>query len=144
MRSLQKNRIAYTLALAAMALVIGCGGDDDSDSNNADRYEGTEAEVAAVVDDFVQAGRDGDIAKICEEIFAEQLKSNIERASQQSCQSEVEGNIPEDDFELEINSLQLDGENAATVNVTDHEDVDSTLHIERVEGTWRIAAVTDG
>ena len=131
---------ACAATLCAMAIAVGCGGDDDV-NNNADNYEGTEAEVAGVVDDFANAGRDGDGTKICEEIFTAELTSNVERESGQSCPSEVEDHLPEDEYELEIDTLSIDGD-AATAAVTDQDDNSSVLHIEKVDDVWRIARVT--
>ena len=142
MRRSRVRGTAYVAALCAMAIAAGCGDDDDV-NNNADDYDGTEAEVASVVDDFANAGRDGDGTKICEEIFSTQLADNIERESGQSCPSEVEENLPEDDYELEIDTLAIDGD-TATVAVTDQDDNSSVLHIEKVDDAWRIARVTAG
>ncbi len=124
-----------------MAIAAGCGGGDDDVNNNADDYEGTDAEVAGLVDDFANAGRDGDGTKICEDIFTSELASNIERESGQSCPSEVQDNLPEGDYELEVDSLAVDGD-AATAEVSDQDDNSSTLHIERVDDAWRVARVT--
>jgi len=140
MRRSRVKRAAYVAALCAMAIAAGCGGDDDV-NNNADNYDGTEAEVANVVDDFANAGRDGDGTKICEDIFTTELAGNIERESGQSCPSEVEDNLPEDEYELEIDTLAVDGD-TATAAVTDQEDNSSVLHIEKVDDVWRIARVT--
>jgi hypothetical protein len=140
------KRIAYAVAavvvVVAVVLLIAGGGDDDV-NNNADRYEGTEAEVATVIDDFANAGRDGDGEKICDEIFTAQLASNIEREAGQSCPTEVEENLPEDEYELEVDTLEVDGDNA-TVAVTDQDDNTSVLHISKVDAIWRIARVTPG
>jgi hypothetical protein len=124
-----------------MAIAAGCGGDDDDVNNNADDYDGTDAEVAGVVDDFANAGRDGDGAKICEDIFSTELSDNIEREAGQSCPSEVEENLPEDEYELEIDTLEVAGD-TATVAVTDQDDNNSVLHIEKVDDAWRVARVT--
>ena len=94
-----------------------------------------------MVDDFANAGRDGDGTEVCEEIFAAELASNLEEEAGQGCPSEVEENLPEDEYELEIDSLEVDGD-AATVGVTDQDDNSSVLHIERVDADWRIARVT--
>jgi len=131
------------LALSAAVVAIGCGGDDDDVNNNADNYDGTDAEVAAVVDDFANAGRDGDGAKVCDEIFAEELSANVEEEAGQSCASEVEDNLPEGDYELTIDTLQVDGDKA-TVGVTDQEDNKSVLHFERTDSEWRVTRVTAG
>ena len=133
----------YVAALCATAIAVGCGGSDDDVNNNADDYDGQDAEVATLVDDFANAGRDGDGTKICEDIFATELKDNIEREAGQSCPSEVEDNLPEDEYELTIDTLEVKGD-TATVAVTDQDDNSSVLHIEKVDDAWRIARVTPG
>ena len=135
------RRVAYFVAVSAAAVACGCGGDDESVNNNADNYEGTEAEVASVVDDYGNAGRDGDGATICEEIFSDDLRSEIEKASEQSCPSEVEDNLPEGEFEVEIDSLDV-GEDTATVAFTDQDDNRSVFQIERGDAGWRVTGIT--
>jgi hypothetical protein len=130
----------YVAALCAVGIAAGCGGDDDV-NNNADSYDGTDAEVAGLVDDFANAGRDGDGTKICEDLFSKELKDNIEREAGQSCPSEVEDNLPEDEYELKVDTLDVQGD-TATVAVTDQDDNSSVLHIEKVDDAWRIARVT--
>ena len=141
MRALRTKRIAWVAALATAAIAVGCGDDDDDVNNNADNYSGTDAEVAGLVDDFANAGRDGDGTQVCEEIFAAELAANVEQEAGQSCPSEVEENLPEGDYELEIDSLEVDGD-TATVGVTDQGDNSSVLNVERADGDWRIARVT--
>jgi hypothetical protein len=135
------RRLAYVAAVSAAAVAIGCGGDDEDVNNNAENYDGTDAEVAGLVDDFANAGRDGDGTKVCEEIFTSQLAANVEREAGQSCPTEVEENLQEDEYELEIDSLQVDGD-TAEVGVSDQDDNSSVLHIENADGAWRIARVT--
>jgi hypothetical protein len=137
------RRFTSLLALSATVVAIGCGGDDDDANNNADDYDGTDAEVASLVDDFANAGRDGDGDQVCDEIFTEELAGNVEQEAGQSCASEVEDNLPEDDYELTVDSLEVD-DDTATVGVTDQDDNESVLHVERVDGDWRVARVTPG
>lgn len=136
-------RMACAVALAGAALAAGCGDDDDDVNNNAARYEGEEAEVAGLVDDFAQAAREGDGAQICEQIFAKPLAQNVERESGQTCETEVETNLEEGEYELEVDSLQVDGD-AATAAVTDQADRKNVLHIQRIDADWRIVRVTEG
>jgi hypothetical protein len=142
MRAGQMTRFTSLLAVSAAFVAIGCGGDDDV-NNNADNYDGTDAEVASLVDDFANAARDGDGEQVCEEIFTEELAKNIEKASGQSCASEVGDNLPEDEYEVTIDSLEVD-DDTATVGVTDQADNESVLHIQRLDGDWRVARVTSG
>ena len=136
------KRFTSLFALSAAVVAIGCGGDDDV-NNNADNYDGTDAEVASVVDDFANAGRDGDGEKVCDEIFTENLAKNIEQEAGQSCATEVEDNLPEGDYEITIDSLEVE-DDTATVGVTDQDDNASVLHIQRADGDWRVARVTPG
>lgn len=136
------RRFTSLVALAAAVVAIGCGGDDDV-NNNAENYDGADAEVASVVDDFGNAGRDGDGDRVCGEIFTEELAGNVEEESGQSCASEVEDNLPEDDYELTVDSLDVE-DDTATVGVTDQDDNESVLHLERADGDWRVARVTPG
>jgi hypothetical protein len=142
MRPTHRKRTLFVALLSASALAAGCGGDDDV-NNNADDYDGTEGEVAQVVDDFANAGRDGEGDKICEEIFDEELTQNVEKEAGQRCPTEVEENLPEDEYELEVDTLEVDGD-TATVGVTDQDDNKSVLHIEKVDDAWRITRVTPG
>ena len=133
-------RIAYLGALVGATLAVGCGGGDD-DESNADRYEGDERDVAAVVDAFAQAGHDGDGAKVCEEVFADALTRNVEREAEQSCEAEVEENLPRDEYELEVDAVDVTG-TTATANVTDQDDNRSVLHMVKTGDEWRILRIT--
>ena len=137
------RRLAYLVAVSAAAVAIGCGGDDENVNNNADDYEGTDAEVAGLVDDFANAARDGDGTRVCEEIFSPELADNVEQEAGQSCPTEVQANLEEGEYELEIDSLEVEGD-AATVGVTDQEDRSNVLHIRRIDAAWQIVSVTPG
>ena len=134
-------RLACFGAMIGAALAIGCGGDDDGGGGNADRYEGDERDVAAVVDDFAEAGRDGDGARVCEEVFAAALTRNVERESEQTCETEVEENLPEGEYELEADEIDVNGL-SATADVTDQDDNRSVLHMVKTGDEWRILRIT--
>lgn len=132
-------RTAYVGALVGVSLVIGCGGGDDK-STNADRFEGDDRDVAVVIDDFAEAGRDGDGTRVCDEIFDESLKRNIEREAKQSCASEVQDNLPKDKYELDVDTIEIKGK-SATVTVTDQDDNKSVLVMTKTGDDWRIFRV---
>jgi hypothetical protein len=134
--------MASLVALCATALVVGCGGDDGDDvNNNADNYSGTEAEVAGVVDDLANAARDGDGSEVCDEIFTPEFAEFVENEADQTCASEIEENVPEGEYELEIESLEVD-DDTATAGVTDQDDNETVLHLERVDGDWQVTRFT--
>ena len=131
-------RLAYFGAIALASVAVGCGGDDDNGSGGGD-----EDAVAAVVADFAKAGHDGDGEKICVDIFAPELTENVRRAAKQSCPAEVQENLPEGEYELTVDSLEVDGDNA-TVSVTDQKDNSSVMHLVKTDDEWRILRITDG
>ena len=130
------------VGIQATALAVGCGGDDDPESN-ADRYEGTEREVAALIDEFAEAGRDGDGERVCEEVFTTALARNVAREADQPCPDEVEENLPEGEYELTVDSIEVKND-AATVHVTDESDNESLLTLVNDNGEWRVLRVTEG
>ncbi len=134
-------RLAYRAALAGTILAIGCGGGDDGNGEAGD-YSGEEAEVAAVIDRLAEAGRAGDGQRVCDEVFALPLARNIERESGQSCADEVEENVPEGEYELTIDRLELE-DDAARVTVTDQADNQSAMHLVRTDDEWRVLRVTE-
>ena len=130
-----------SLAAVVATLAAGCGGDDEK--TNADRFEGDEADVAAIVDDFAEAGREGDGDRVCGEIFSEELANFVQRAAKQDCAAEVEENLPEDEYELTVDSVKVKG-TAATVSVTDQDDNRSVLHMQKDGDDWRVIRLTPG
>jgi hypothetical protein len=133
----------FAAALSAGVLAIGCGDDGDDVNNNADNYDGTDAEVAGLVDDFANAGRDGNGDAICEDYITSELAANIEDQAGQSCPTEFQEELEEGEYELEIDSLEVE-DDTATVGVTDQEDRSSVLNVERADGAWRISSFTSG
>ena len=133
-------RLAYLGAVAAASLAVGCGGGDDDDGNNADRFEGAEREVAALLDDFAEAGRDGDGARVCEEIFAVALARTVEKEAQQSCESEIQDNLREGEYELEVESIEVKGQ-TATANATDQDGNRSAFHAVKSGDAWRLLRI---
>ena len=142
MRALQSKGFLGLLgvAVAVVVIVVLLVGDGDDVNNNAENYDGTDAEVAGLVDDFANAGRDGDGTKICEELLTPDLADFIEQEADQSCPSEIQGELEEGEYELEIDSLKVDGD-TATVAVTDQKDRRSVFHMERDDAGWRIARI---
>jgi len=130
-------------SILAAAAAVGCGGGDDDPEKNADRYEGDEAEVAALIDDFAEAGRAGDGERVCGEVFTEALATNVARESGQTCPEEVQQNLPEGEYELTVDSIEVKGA-SATVHVTDESDNESLLTLVRASGQWRVLRVTEG
>lgn len=132
-------RRAWLPAVLSLVVVApGCGGDDNEDAtDNEDRFR----DVASLVDDFAQAGREGDGERICDDLLLPTLTRNIEGEAGQSCASEVEQRLPKDEYELQAIDIKISGE-AATVAVVDQAKQDAVLHLVQRDGEWRVARVS--
>jgi hypothetical protein len=93
------GRTGLAVALAVTAAVAGCGDSDSSDepSGSAQGVSGEEQRVAQVIEDFEQAAKDGDNARICDEIFAE-------RDRPENCEADVGSFLQATEIERWISS----------------------------------------
>ena len=130
-----KRAIAGTVLTMAVA---GCGGDEKA----SDRFEGEEAEVAAVVDRLGEAARSGDVATICEDLVTVALQRSVRQAAGTSCGQEFEENVVADDAKFEVESVEVNDDEATAV-VVDQDDRKSTLFLGVENGEWRIARIDD-
>jgi hypothetical protein len=140
-------RLAYLGAVAAAAVIaVGCGGDDD----NGDSSD--ESGVAQTIADLSTASRNADGARICSSVFAAALEENVRRASKQSCAAEVKENLPKGGYDLKVDDLNVEGDNA-TVNVTvsppdavlvpGQTDDKVIIALAKEGGDWRIIRIAD-
>lgn len=129
------------VALGASALVAlslsGCGAEDAA---NAAGDSGGDPDVAQVVDRLAEASREGDGARICDELFTENLRISVERASGRECADEVVANVGVSDASYDLQNLTVD-RNQATAVLKDQTDRRSRVLFQRVEGQWRIARI---
>ena len=127
----------HTVSLVASALIAlslgGCGGADRGDSVD-------DGKLAGVVDRLGAASRDGDGAGICDELFTENLRISVERASGQECAAEVVENVAAGDASYDLQDLTVDRDQATGV-ISDQADRRSRVLFQRVEGEWRIARI---
>jgi hypothetical protein len=125
--------------LACTALLSGCGGGGGGKKDNASRFSGEQANVARVVDELQSAARDGAGARICSQLFTQNLAISIQRASRRPCGQEVAANLgPKTSFD--VVGIQLRG-TTAVAQVRDEKDRRSSLVFLRQAGQWRIARI---
>jgi hypothetical protein len=132
-----KIRPIITIGLAlGVASLAACGGGGDENSN-ADRFEGAEKQVAAVVDDLQNASREADTKTICREIFTAAHASRVASGAGMSCESKAKLEIAVPDETIEVQGLIVDGQ-TATARVKEQTGRVSTLAFVRSDGAWRI------
>jgi hypothetical protein len=100
-----------TFALTAvLALSLTACGTATSTQNT--KFKGDQQNVVKVVDALAQAGTRGDADKICKEILAKQLVTELKSAGG-DCVTEMDRAIKDaSDYDLQVTSVKIDGPNA--------------------------------
>ena len=114
-------------------LLGACGDDDDGAATD-------ETAVAVVVKELETAARDGDGARICDDLFTENLRISVQRASKQACADEVKENVASETASFEVSNVKVNGDNA-TAQLADEKGVRSDVLFQREDGGWRIARI---
>lgn len=136
-----RHSLGPALALAALALAApGCGGGDEG--ANERRFDGEKQRVAAVVDDLQAASRKGDAARVCEDIFSNELADQVTQETGSTCSARVEEQLLADDATFRVDVVELRGERNAIARVTDQQERRSVLYLARAgEGRWEITDI---
>jgi hypothetical protein len=127
-------------ALAAAAVLAGCGGSDAEDE--APVVSSDQREILGTIDALQTASRQGDAARICGEIFTETLARSIGEGSRQSCEKEVRATLASPDARIAV-SRQIDiSGSRATATVREQNGNSSTVLLVKADGRWRIDQIT--
>jgi hypothetical protein len=131
------------LAAVLLATLSGCGA---AATESAEDFEGEEAVVAVVVDDLVEAARDDEPARICDDLLAPALLATLRQAGT-DCEEAVADALDDaDSLELEVREVRVSGDEAtAEVVATGRgDDEQDTLEFVRAGSEWRIASLGAG
>jgi hypothetical protein len=129
-----------TLALtAALALSLSACGTATSTEN--DKFKGEQQDVVKVVDALASAGSRGDAERICTEILAKQLVTEIKTAGG-DCVTEMDRAISDaSDYDLQVTSVKITGANAtAQVRQGDDGKVATFTFIKEGDA-WKASAL---
>src|SRR5690348_3414383 len=98
--------------------MAGCGGDDEKDATpgsttetvgeNAAQYEGTEREIATVIDKLQASSRAGDADAICDDLFTDKLAGTIAARNNTSCAAQVKTKLVQKDATFTIASIKVE------------------------------------
>ena len=129
-----------TLVLAAvLALSLSACGAAPSTQN--DKFKGAQQDVVKVVDALAAAGTRGDADKICTEILAKQLVTEL-KAAGGDCVTEMDRAISDaSDYDLQVTSVKITGANAtAQVRQGDDGKVATFTFIKEGD-VWKASAL---
>jgi hypothetical protein len=122
--------LVVALAVAGFLVVRG---------NNSSEQDAVEQ----VLSDLETASREGDAARICEDIFTPKLAASVARASGSgSCASEVKAQLFSPDAAIEVQDIEGPDGSDARATVEEANGNVSTVHLVKQDGQWRIRSVT--
>jgi hypothetical protein len=127
------------LIAAVLALVLSACGSATSTQNT--KFKGAQQDVVKVVDSLAQAGSRGDADKICTQILAKQLVTELKTAGG-DCVTEMDRAIKDaSDYDLQVTSVKVNG-NTATAQVRQGKDGQTaTFTFVKEGGAWRASAL---
>ena len=131
------HRVALIAAVLALALT-GCGA---ASSTQNSKFKGAQQDVVKVVDSLAQAGSRGDADKICTEILAKQLVTELKSAGG-DCVTEMDRAIKDaSDYDLQVTSVRINGPNA-TAQVRQGKDGQvATFTFVKEGDAWKASAL---
>jgi hypothetical protein len=131
-------RRALAIAAALTLSLSACG---TATSTQNDKFKGEQQNVVKVVDALAQAGTRGDAERICTEILAKQLVTELKTAGG-DCVSEMDRAISDaSDYDLQVTSVKVNGPNA-TAQVRQGKDGQvATFTFVKEGDAWKASAL---
>jgi hypothetical protein len=123
----------YTALICLIALVAGCGGDDEKDAEQTVR-------------DFVTALRERDADTFCDDLVTEEFLGQFSGATgdkaKESCKRELESLTGLEKVRLvKVDSTKVDGEEAAVtaVIVRQGHRLKQVYRLKKEDGDWKLS-----
>src|SRR3954465_291197 len=128
------------LALAAvLALALSACGAATTTQN--DKFKGAQQDVVKVVDSLASAGSRGDAERICTEILAKQLVTELKSAGG-DCVAEMDRAIKDaSDYDLQVTSVKINGDNASAQVRQGKNGPVATFTFVKEGGAWKASAL---
>ena len=128
------------LALAAvLTLSLSACGAASSTQNS--KFKGAQQDVVKVVDSLAQAGSRGDAERICTEILAKQLVTELKTAGG-DCETEMDRAIKDaSDYDLQVTSVKINGSNAPAQVRQGKDGQTATFTFVKEGGAWKASAL---
>jgi hypothetical protein len=130
-------RAALTAAVLAL-LLSACGA---ASSTQNSKFKGAQQDVVKVVDALAQAGTRGDAERICTEILAKQLVTELKSAGG-DCIAEMDRAIKDaSDYDLQVTSVKINGNNASAQVRQGKDGQTATFTFVKEGGAWKASAL---
>jgi hypothetical protein len=124
-------------AFLVLAWVLaGCGG------GSGDQAKTDKQDVGQVLSDLQAASRNGDGARICNQIFTPKLANSVTKSSSSgSCASEVRRNLFSRNTKITVENIDVRDTSNANATVKEANGNTSTVFLVKQSGRWRIRSV---
>ena len=127
------------LTAAVLALVLSACGTASSTQNS--KFKGEQQDIVKVVDALATAGTRGDADKICKDILAKQLVTELKSAGG-DCVSEMDRAIKDaSDYDLQVTSVKINGDDATAQVRQGKSGQVATFTFVKEGGAWKASAL---
>ena len=127
------------LTAAVLALVLSACGTATSSQNS--KFKGAQQDVVRVVDSLAQASSRGNAEKICNEMLAKQLLTELKSAGG-DCVTEMDRAIKDaSDYDLQVTSVKISGSNASAQVRQGNSGKTATFTFVKEGGAWKASAL---
>ena len=128
-----------TLVIVAILALSGCT--TTTTDSDGPKFEGEQEDIVRVVDALAQAGTRHDAEKICTEILAKQLVTELKSAGG-DCIAEMDRAIKDaSDYDLQVTSVKINGNNATAQVRQGKDGQTATFTFVKEGGAWRASAL---
>ena len=127
------------LTAAVLALLLSACGTATSTQNS--KFKGAQQDVVKVVDALAQAGSRGNAEKICNDILAKQLVTELKSAGG-DCIAEMDRAIKDaSDYDLQVTSVKINGNNASAQVRQGKDGQVATFTFVKEGDAWKASAL---
>ena len=136
MPSLTKSLVA----LIALGAIAGCGGSGGGGGGGGGGDQ--EAAVRKVMSDLQAASREGDGARICNQIFTPKLADSVTSSAKSgSCAEEVKAKVFSPKAEITVDDVTVSDASNAEATIKEQNGKSSSVFLVKQGGEWRVRSV---
>ena len=129
------------LAILPALVLAGCGA-AASEPSSVDKFQGEQRAVAQKVEDLQEAGANNEPARICRDILATALVSQLEAAGA-DCTAEMQKAIEDaDDYALEVTEVTVSGSTATATVRRGDDGPTQEMQFTREGDDWRATSLS--
>jgi hypothetical protein len=136
------RRLALPLLLVLAALLAGCTSTGSSSSSK--KFAGAAGDVSKAVDDLEAAGQRKNAGKLCSQLLARSLVSQIGESGT-TCTSELDKALADsDDFKLDVRDIKVNGDKATATVLQGDPGSTRTIQFVREDNRWKATGFSTG